>query len=90
MDVKTGEIREFDSASELQKALATGHWEQIDKLPDPKCKKCYGRGYTGYDTVRKRYNICRCVKTQIPEPLDVSLVANLIAPMPEKKSIFKE
>lgn len=62
MNVETGEIREFDDLDSLQKALATGEWEELTKRPEKSCKLCYGGGYTGYDTGRKRYVVCGCVK----------------------------
>lgn len=27
---------------------------------DKKCKKCYGRGYTGFNLTTKRFNMCKC------------------------------
>lgn len=71
MDTNTGEIREFDSRDSLQKAVATGEWEQLRKRPDKNCKTCYGRGYIGYDLVSRKYVVCRCVKL-IPDPLQSS------------------
>jgi len=62
MNVETGEIKEFDDRYKLQAAMATGKWIELERRPNPKCKRCYGRGHTGYDTVLKRYLLCRCVK----------------------------
>ena len=49
--------------------------EEIDNLDDfqipltapPKssCKKCYGRGYIGYDAMKKYYPMCRCIVKNI-------------------------
>lgn len=50
--------------------------DEIDKLddlqipllgiPDSSCKKCYGRMYTGYNTVTKNFVLCkRCVRKYV-------------------------
>lgn len=62
MDVETGEIKEFVSSDKLQMAMHNGSWIQVDKMPDPKCKKCYGMGHHGRNTVTNLYVPCRCVK----------------------------
>jgi len=62
MDVKTGEIKEFKNETELEKAMRTGDWVKLHKRPNPGCKRCHGRGYTGIDTVTKKYVLCRCVE----------------------------
>lgn len=35
---------------------------RLVELPKDKCKKCYGRGYTGYDNNLKIFVLCNCVK----------------------------
>lgn len=35
------------------------------KKPKESCKKCWGRGYIGYDSIRKYYPMCRCVMKNI-------------------------
>lgn len=82
MNVETGEIREFVSPDALQQALHTGSWIELDKMPDQKCKKCYGTGSLGrkvstgmvggVTTKSMRYVPCRCVKkkTEIDKALD--------------------
>jgi hypothetical protein len=68
MNVETGEVREFDSRTELQKAIATGEWEELRKRPNKNCRKCYGRGHMGFNTSTRKYIVCQCVKL-IPDPL---------------------
>lgn len=40
---------------------------QLPLLARPKqsCKKCYGRGYIGYDRAKKYYPMCRCTVKQL-------------------------
>ncbi len=40
--------------------------------PDVDCRKCYGRGFAGKDTVSGRLTYCRCVKRKIHEELRVT------------------
>jgi len=35
------------------------------KAPKGSCKKCYGRGYIGYDPLRKYYVMCKCILKRI-------------------------
>ena len=44
---------EFDNLDDFQIPLL--------KLPNKSCKRCYGRGYIGYDPVKKYYPMCRCI-----------------------------
>ena len=62
MDVTTGKIKVFESDDELQKAMHTGNWVQLARLPNPNCKRCYGRGHVGRDVSTGLYVPCRCVK----------------------------
>lgn len=62
MDVKTGEIKEFKSDDELQKAMKTGHWVELERRPNPGCKRCHGRGHIGFNKPISEYVICKCVK----------------------------
>lgn len=62
MDTSTGEIKQFASQSELQKAIASGNWEALDKAPNPNCKRCHGRGHLGYNVTYKKYVPCKCTK----------------------------
>lgn len=62
MNVETGEIKEFDYIEALQKAVSTGKWVMLSKLPDRNCKICYGRGYIGRDVTTGNYIPCKCVK----------------------------
>ena len=61
MDVKTGEIREFTTESEFQRAMKSGNWIALGKWPKPSCRKCYGRGHIGQND-RGEYVPCSCVK----------------------------
>lgn len=60
MDTQTGKIVEDDGSKGFQKKLGDGRLVELDHHPDPKCKRCYGRGHRGYNTTLKRYVICRC------------------------------
>jgi len=62
MNVETGEIREFVNSDALQQAIRTGEWIKLDKMPDQRCKKCYGTGSLGKDVETHLYIPCRCVK----------------------------
>lgn len=35
------------------------------KKPKPNCKGCYGRGYIGYNSIKKYYPMCRCTSKNI-------------------------
>lgn len=37
----------------------------IEKLPNPKCKKCFGRGYIGRDILTDHVIPCKCVGTVV-------------------------
>ena len=38
----------------------------LEKAPKTNCKKCYGRGYTGKDTLKYIYQPCsQCVESNI-------------------------
>lgn len=37
----------------------------LSKKPNSSCKKCYGRGYLGFDIHKKYYPMCRCVVKNI-------------------------
>ena len=54
MDTTTGQIKEFKDGAELNKAIATGNWEELDKMPNRNCKRCYGLGHLGKNTARGR------------------------------------
>jgi len=41
----------------------------IKKEPDHSCKKCYGRGYIGFDVHKKYYKMCRCINKHIDREL---------------------
>lgn len=64
MNVETGEIQEFESANKLQQAMRSGTWIAVDKMPDPNCRKCYGRGHLGKNLSTNLYVPCSCVKKE--------------------------
>lgn len=66
MDPKTGIIYEFDSQQELEAMQTVRNLIELKGLPKKSCPKCYGRGYTGYDTVKGVYLVCNCVKKTRP------------------------
>ena len=58
MDDRTGEIREFPTQEEAQKA---GFNVPLGSKPKASCRKCYGRGHVGQNDDGK-YVPCSCVK----------------------------
>lgn len=56
--VFTGLVYELDE--KYAKNLDCGQLE-ITNLPKSGCKKCYGRGYTGKNTIIEHYDMCTCV-----------------------------
>lgn len=60
MHEDTGEIKEIEKLTAKQ--LASRKWKELDKKPNPSCKRCYGRGYIGRDVITDRVIECRCVK----------------------------
>lgn len=62
-NISTGEI---NTIPEDQIDLLQDYETLLVKRPKSSCKACYGRGYTGYDPVRRRYDICRkCGRTML-------------------------
>lgn len=37
----------------------------LTKNPKSNCKRCFGRGYIGYDAIKKYYPMCRCIAKHI-------------------------
>jgi hypothetical protein len=35
--------------------------EMVSNNPKPSCRKCTGRGYTGYDIKAEKFKLCACV-----------------------------
>lgn len=64
MNPNTGEIREFPSKDEAEKA---GFTIQITSKPRRSCKRCHGRGIEGYDDYGKAVP-CSCVFRPTPTP----------------------
>ena len=68
MDQDTGEIKTFATKAALDAEQASRIVEgkkpliELDQHPDPKCKKCYGRGHVGKDLKTGKMIPCRCVK----------------------------
>jgi hypothetical protein len=56
-DVYEVDFAEIDNLDEFQIPL-------LD-YPNPKCNRCHGRGYVGYDTTKKYYLMCRCTSKYI-------------------------
>ncbi len=57
MNSNTGEIREFQTQS---LAEAAGFAIPLAGPPDPRCKRCYGRGHTGMNLTTSKYEPCQC------------------------------
>ena len=68
MDTATGEIKTFETEEQLNaeqaKRLSEGKSPlvKLDQKPDPKCKKCWGRGHIGKDLKSGQFIPCKCVK----------------------------
>lgn len=61
MDPRTGEIKQFDTEEEFQKAIKSFGLIPLPKLPKKNCLRCFGRGYVGYNTTTGKHVLCRCV-----------------------------
>jgi len=49
------------------------------RFPKTSCKKCYGRGYTGFDKVRSVYQLCvNCIEKNVTPGYDKQLLFNCI------------
>jgi hypothetical protein len=59
MHQDTGEIKRFDSRAEAEAAGFTIPVARDE--PDPRCKKCWGRGWIGTCAVTGKKVPCRCV-----------------------------
>jgi len=46
-------------------------WSHITIFVKGDCRRCMGRGFTGFDTIKKKYVICKCVEVEIDWPQDV-------------------
>ena len=71
MDVGTGEILEFNNQKELEAAQAVRDLVELKGKPKKSCRKCYGRGYIGFNTTTGKYIVCGCVKKEkvvAPDP----------------------
>lgn len=61
-NLSTGEVSEVD----IDKLLDLDDFQiPISKKPKPSCKNCHGRGYIGYDNIKKYYPMCRCILKHI-------------------------
>ncbi len=80
MDKQTGEILEFESKGQLEAAKKVRKLIELKGKPKKSCKWCYGRGYTGYNTTKREYIVCRCIKKEkIPDTDEVaSIVEELV------------
>jgi len=68
MDTQTGEIKTFANEDALNaeqaSRIAAGKKPLValDQYPNPKCKKCYGRGHVGKDLKTGLFIPCKCVQ----------------------------
>lgn len=60
MNVETGEIKDVDKLTEKERL--SGKWVELERRPNPGCKRCHGRGHLGRDVTTDQYVLCRCVK----------------------------
>lgn len=51
----------FDLAVDM--AIKTGQWDRVERLPDPECSRCSGRGQVGRDRYLGGFIACGCVQT---------------------------
>ena len=64
-NVYTGELYELNE-SELKNILEGDI--PLLKAPNSNCKKCYGRGHTGFDVTKRAYSIChKCIDKSLDE-----------------------
>lgn len=68
MDTRDGSIWPEDS-EELKKRMKEAHQKKFGDLfvrllnqPDPNCKRCFGRGHTGFNVTTARFEPCKCTK----------------------------
>ena len=56
-DLYTVDSDETDNLDDFQVPLS--------EYPDKSCKKCYGRGYIGYNREQRVYQLCKCAAKRI-------------------------
>lgn len=61
MNLETGEVILRPSQIQVQEAMKSGKFIELDNPPDPNCKKCYGRGHVGRSQESGLYIPCSCV-----------------------------
>ena len=88
MNIHTGEVG-FPSDEQL----ASGDWVPLDKLPDPNCPKCKGRGHTGQPIRvdgKWQYRPCGCTYSTAMGKLHkaVELLESCIADFRKLKPIL--
>lgn len=49
----------------MQEMLPNRAPPKVEATPNPKCSKCYGRGYTGIEVTSQRKVWCKCVVKQV-------------------------
>lgn len=64
MDPKTGEIIEYDTKAALQEAMRRSQIIPVYCLPNYRCKKCHGRGWTGRDVDTGDVIPCKCTMSK--------------------------
>ncbi len=64
MDTGTGQIYEFKNQEDLDEAVRTRGLVALKGKPKKNCKRCYGLGHLGKDTVTNKYILCPCVKKE--------------------------
>lgn len=68
MNPDTGKIEVFQDEAALNAEQANriaGDKKPLiplDQHPNPKCKKCYGRGHVGFDLKSQTWVICKCTE----------------------------
>lgn len=66
MDTRTGEIRSFPNQQDFidwaKRIQIRGDPPplRLARAPKPDCTRCFGRGYTGKNTLTNLYIPCRC------------------------------
>jgi hypothetical protein len=66
LNPETGTIREYDpeeliQAKHRRQQRGLRPLIELEQLPDPDCKKCFGKGWTGRDVDTNDVIPCKCV-----------------------------
>ena len=74
-NLRTAQFEVFNTKDDLFKAYKTGDYFPTYMRPNSNCKKCWGRGYIGFNEKIKKYIPCKCI--HIKNPLQNSLIQDI-------------